>query len=66
MGYPKFEKLRKVFMVLSQKLQGPKGLLEPISVRIGEALIHEPPGSQYLSPPQQTGLRRVHVHCLQR
>lgn len=65
MGYSKFEKLPKVFMVLFQKLQGPKGLLEPVSVRIVEALTLEPPGSQYLSPPQQTGLRRVHVHCLQ-
>lgn len=64
MGYSKFKKLREAFMVLFQKLQGPKGLLDPVSVRIVEALIYEPPDSPYLPPPQQTGLRRVHVHCL--
>lgn len=65
MRYSKFEKLRKVFMVLFQKLQGPKGLLDLVSVRIVEALVYEPPDSQYLLLPLQTGLQRVHAHCLQ-
>lgn len=44
MGYSKFEKLREIFVVLFQKLQGPKSLLDFVSMRIFEALVYETSG----------------------